>query len=100
LKYLRPQVPGHIDIAAAVSASKAIFSVADNGRGIDPEDRGRIFDLFRRAGIQDQPGEGIGLAHVRALVRRLGGSIAVDSRLGQGAVFTVVLPLAAERGWP
>ena len=46
----------------------------DNGRGIATQDHERVFDLFRRAGAQDQPGEGIGLAHVRALVRRLGGA--------------------------
>ena len=51
------------------------YEVEDNGRGIDPKDFERVFDLFRRAGVQDQPGEGIGLAHVRALVRRLGGTI-------------------------
>ena len=48
-----------------------IFEIGDNGRGIDPKDHQRIFDLFRRAGTQDRPGQGIGLAHVRALVRRL-----------------------------
>src|SRR3546814_7908945 len=46
-----------------------------------------IFDLFRRAGVQDRPGEGIGLAHVRTLVRRLGGSIKVDSIPDQGTTF-------------
>ena len=70
----------------------AVIRVADNGRGIDPRDHERIFELFRRAGPQDRPGEGIGLAHVRTLVRRLGGSIRVDSEIGQGTVFTVILP--------
>ena len=45
-----------------------------------PQDHERIFELFRRAGAQDRPGEGIGLAHVRALVRRLGGDITVQFR--------------------
>jgi signal transduction histidine kinase len=68
------------------------YEVADNGRGIDEKDFERIFDLFRRSGTQDQQGEGIGLAHVRALVRRLGGTISVISRLGEGSTFTVTLP--------
>jgi signal transduction histidine kinase len=51
-----------------------------------------VFELFRRAGRQDKPGEGIGLAHVRALVRRLGGDVTMRSRLGQGSEFRVVLP--------
>ena len=42
--------------------------------------------------MQDQPGEGIGLAHTRALAYRLGGTITVDSRLGEGATFRVSLP--------
>jgi signal transduction histidine kinase len=66
--------------------------VADNGRGIDPRDHDRIFDLFRRSGQQDQPGEGIGLAHVRALAYRLGGLVDCTSTLGEGATFTLSLP--------
>ena len=73
--------------------------MADNGRGIAPQDHERIFELFRRSGAQDQPGEGIGLAHVRALVRRLGGEITVQSELGRGTTFQVVaLPLRIPRG--
>ena len=66
----------------------------DNGRGIDQSDQERVFELFRRAGAQDRPGEGIGLAHVRALVRRLGGAIRLESEPGRGSTFTVVLPKA------
>jgi signal transduction histidine kinase len=51
-----------------------------------------VFDLFRRAGAQDQPGEGIGLANVRALAYRLGGTVTLESRLDEGAVFTLSLP--------
>jgi signal transduction histidine kinase len=69
-----------------------IYEVRDNGRGVDPKDRERIFELFRRSGAQDRPGEGIGLAHVRQLVRRLGGSITLTSTPGQGSTFTVTLP--------
>jgi signal transduction histidine kinase len=74
----------------------AIFEISDNGRGIDPKDHQRIFELFRRAGTQDRPGQGIGLAHVRALVRRLGGTMSVASELHQGSTFTITLPI----NWP
>ena len=50
--------------------------------------------LFRRAGTQDKPGQGIGLAHVRALVRRLGGTMSVSSELNNGSTFTITLPIA------
>ena len=94
LKYLKPGVPGEITIRGRTKLGFAIFEIADNGRGIDPKDHQRIFDLFRRAGTQDKPGQGIGLAHVRALVRRLGGTMSVQSELNNGSTFTITLPIA------
>jgi PAS domain S-box-containing protein len=92
VKYLHPSRPGRIEVRGRALGANVVYEVEDNGRGIDPKDFERIFDLFRRSGAQDQQGEGIGLAHVRALVRRLGGTISVSSRLGEGSTFTVVLP--------
>ncbi len=93
LKYLKPDVPGDISVRGRTKLGFAILEVADNGRGIDPKDHQRIFDLFRRAGAQDKPGQGIGLAHVRALVRRLGGTMSVSSELHCGSTFTITLPI-------
>jgi signal transduction histidine kinase len=93
LKYLKPGVAGEISVRGRTKLGFAIFEVADNGRGIDPKDHQRIFDLFRRAGTQDRPGQGIGLAHVRALVRRLGGTLSVQSELHSGSTFTITLPV-------
>ena len=70
----------------------AIYEIEDNGRGIAPRDQDRIYDLFRRAGSQDRPGEGIGLAHVRSLVRRMGGEISVTSDGRTGSTFRLSLP--------
>lgn len=92
VKYLAPGRPGRIRVRGWQEGSAVFIDVEDNGRGIDPKDHGRVFDLFRRAGAQDRPGEGIGLAHVRALVRRLGGTITLNSTLGEGSTFRVVLP--------
>lgn len=94
IKYLKPGVPGEIRIRGRTKLGYAIFEISDNGRGIDPRDHQRIFDLFRRAGTQDKPGQGIGLAHVRALVRRLGGTMSVSSELNAGSSFTITLPMA------
>jgi signal transduction histidine kinase len=96
VKYLRNGIPGIIDVRAAESDTDIIYEVHDNGRGIDVKDRERIFDLFRRSGIQDRPGDGIGLAHARTLVRRLGGAINVESTPGYGTIFKVMLP----KKWP
>ena len=92
VKYLARDRPGRIVVAAEQVAGRVRVTVSDNGRGIAPQDHERIFELFRRAGPQDQPGEGIGLAHVRALVRRLGGDITVSSELGRGSAFQIDLP--------
>jgi signal transduction histidine kinase len=92
VKYLRTGVPGQIDVEGIESYGSITYEVRDNGRGIATKDRERIFDLFRRSGVQDRTGDGIGLAHARALVRRLGGSINVESELGKGTVFKVTLP--------
>jgi signal transduction histidine kinase len=94
VKYLKPGVPGDISVRGRTRLGFAIFEIVDNGRGIDPRDHQRIFDLFRRAGAQDKPGQGIGLAHVRALVRRLGGTMSVQSELNSGSTFTITLPIA------
>lgn len=92
LKYLKPGEPGDILIKGRPKLGFIIFEIIDNGRGIDAKDHSRIFDLFRRAGLQDRQGQGIGLAHVRTLVRRLGGTITVSSELNKGSTFTVTLP--------
>ncbi len=60
IKYLDRNRPGRIAVTGAVSDGLAVFQVADNGRGIDARDHGRVFELFRRSGAQDRPGEGSG----------------------------------------
>lgn len=99
-KYLKPGQPGEVVVRGRRSGNRAIFEIEDNGRGIAAQDHERIFELFRRSGSQDQSGEGIGLAHVRALAYRLGGNVTVTSALNAGATFTVDLPVAfqAESG--
>ena len=71
-------------------------SVADGGIGIAPDDQDRIFDEFYRvaAGSSGVTGAGLGLAIARHVVEAQGGRIEVDSRLGCGATFTVLLPAA------
>jgi PAS domain S-box-containing protein len=93
VKYLDASRPGRVTVTARPVRSGAVcFAVTDNGRGIAPQDHARVFELFRRSGVQDRPGEGIGLAHVRALVRALGGRIEISSQFGDGSTFSVTLP--------
>ncbi|KQN25122.1 histidine kinase [Sphingomonas sp. Leaf33] len=100
VKYRDPKRPVRIAVSGQKQGARAVFEITDNGRGIDPRDHARVFDLFRRSGPQDQPGEGIGLAHVRALTYRLGGTIDVASELGQGATFRINLPLTIDTSGP
>jgi CHASE1-domain containing sensor protein/two-component sensor histidine kinase len=98
IKYLQPGRVGRVVVRGFEESGHYRYEIEDNGRGIDPKDHERVFDLFRRAGQQDQPGEGIGLAHVRALVRRLGGAITLTSQLGRGSTFQITLPKILESG--
>jgi signal transduction histidine kinase len=92
VKYRSPNRPLRIAVSGSASGARVTIEVADNGRGVDPKDHERIFELFRRSGAQTQVGEGIGLAHVRALAHRLGGTVTCTSALDQGAVFRLSLP--------
>lgn len=93
VKYLDPSRPGRIVVTGEDVADGLVeYRIADNGRGISPRDHERIFELFRRSGKQDRPGEGLGLAFVRNSVRRLGGVIDIESELGQGSTFVLKFP--------
>jgi signal transduction histidine kinase len=93
VKYRAPQRPLKIQIhASEVRGQRILIEVKDNGRGIAKPDHERVFDLFRRSGAQDRPGEGIGLAHVRTMIRNLGGDITLTSELEQGTTMKLNLP--------
>ncbi|RZJ05846.1 MAG: histidine kinase [Brevundimonas sp.] len=93
VKYLDPARPGRIEVSGEDGhEGRVIYRVADNGRGVSDRDHERIFELFRRSGKQDRPGEGLGLAFVRNSVRRLGGEISVESELGKGSTFILNFP--------
>ena len=95
-KYRSPARPLRIRVGARIIAGDRIaIDFEDNGRGVAEQDVERIFELFRRSGLQDQPGDGIGLAHVRAILRRLGGDITVKSTLDVGTTFRIELPMIA-----
>ena len=94
VKYLAADRPGHIEIDAETTPEMTVFHLRDNGRGIAEADLERIFEIFRRAGRQDVPGEGVGLAYVKTLVRRQGGKIWCVSRPGEGSTFSFSIPRA------
>jgi two-component system, OmpR family, phosphate regulon sensor histidine kinase PhoR len=89
---------------APVCEGRAVVRVEDNGRGIPPKMRRRVFGRFERLGLdlhRDRPGTGLGLYIARTLVRRMKGKIRVgDPEQGPGAVFEVELPIVAQPSPP
>jgi len=92
IKYQGPGIP-HIHISAAKNgAPRWIFSVKDDGLGIDPQFFERIFGMFQRLHKRDEfAGTGMGLAICRKIVERHGGIISVESTPGEGSTFHFTL---------
>jgi len=89
--------PPRVHVSAARAANTWLFSVRDNGIGIDPEHSGRIFSLFKRLHTQERyPGTGIGLAICKKIIDRHGGRIWVESMPGMGATFRFTLPACVD----
>lgn len=89
-----------IEISVGREADRARLVVRDHGVGIAAADLPRIFERFERAAARHVGGFGLGLWIVRQVVDALGGTIAVESRLGSGSVFIVELPLEPAHGAP
>ncbi|HHH81705.1 MAG TPA: ATP-binding protein, partial [Chloroflexi bacterium] len=85
---------GRVCLEAGAEGDQIILQVSDTGPGIPPADQPYLFDKFFRASNipNDAPGTGLGLSIVKSIVEQHNGRIWVDSRLGEGTTFTVVLP--------
>jgi signal transduction histidine kinase len=97
VKYSRPG--GAVDIALTIEQTHARVSVTDRGIGIAQEDQPKIFDRFYRtdgARAHTKKGTGLGLSICAWIVESHRGRIEVQSKVGEGSTFTVMLPLAPE----
>ncbi len=86
---------GHVRVTARFIEAGVEFTVADNGPGIDAQFHARIFEAFQSLKSRDlTEGSGIGLAVVKKIVERRGGTIRVESQVGQGTTFNFTWPTA------
>jgi light-regulated signal transduction histidine kinase (bacteriophytochrome) len=92
IKFRSGETP-RIHISAERDAEGWLFSVRDNGIGIDPQDASRVFGMFKRLHGSEIPGTGIGLALCKKVVERKGGRIWVESEIGRGATFKFTIPV-------
>ncbi len=94
LKYRRPGVPGRVEIDGVREDGVVRYTVADNGVGIEPAFREKVFRVFHRLDPRAGPGEGLGLTIAHRIVTRHAGTIEISDNPGGGTRFTVVLPVA------
>ncbi len=96
INYLDKGRPGKISLKGRVEGNKSIYCVTDNGIGIAPDHIKNIFEIFHRLNPSDSEGEGLGLAIVQQAISKLSGKIIVESELGVGSSFCVILPTAEQ----
>jgi signal transduction histidine kinase len=90
--FLQPGRPGLIEISGESGGGMSRYRVKDNGIGVSEADIPRLFRVFQRLSPAAAPGEGIGLATIKRIVERHGGTIWAESRGGAGAEFHFTLP--------
>lgn len=91
----RSEAPPRIHVSARCDGAECVFSVRDNGIGIDPQYAHKVFQIFQRLHARDEhPGQGLGLAVCKRIVERHCGRIWLDSKPQDGATFHFSLPSA------
>lgn len=94
LKYHAPDRPLRITLRCVRKNNGVVVTVSDNGQGLDlPRDFDKVFGLFQRAHVQPS-GAGVALYTIRRIMERIGGTIDVESRLGEGSDFKLTFPCA------
>ena len=93
IKYRKVEISPRIHVSVREQGNFWIFSVKDNGIGIDPKYHDSIFEIFQRLHNQDVPGNGIGLALSKKIIEAHGGTIWVESTPNEGSIFYFRLPV-------
>jgi len=88
----RGEEPPRAHVSAEQKGDEWVFSVRDNGIGVDPQYFKRVFIIFQRLQRQDYPGTGIGLSIAKSIVERHGGRIWLESQPGEGSTVNFTIP--------
>lgn len=97
IKFVPPERAPRVRISAAPEGASVRITIEDNGIGIDPRHRDRLFRIFERLNPREQfPGTGIGLAIVKKAVEQMDGTVDFTSGAGQGSRFFIDLPAAGQ----
>ena len=94
IKYTPPE--GKVRISVSLRDEQVVFEVQDTGIGVSPIDQPRLFEKFYRSANREakrQRGTGLGLAIVKSIAERHGGTVGVQSQLGQGSTFFIAIPI-------
>ncbi len=92
--HYRSDEPPHVVVEARVDGEQVVFSIRDNGQGIEERHFGKVFEIFQRLNPDQTAGTGVGLAIVKRSIERRGGRIWVESRIGEGSTFWFTMPRA------
>lgn len=97
IKYSGQSPDPHVRIWATLDPDRVIFHISDNGVGFDMRYADKLFGIFQRLhGGDEFHGTGVGLAIVQRIVRRHGGTVWADARLGEGATFSFAIPIGGD----
>ena len=95
VKYRRSEVSVHVELTGRVARQSYELRVSDNGMGLLPDEVTKVFEPLYRSprSVAQVPGTGLGLSIVKRVVESSGGTIALESRVGQGTTFIIMLQL-------
>jgi PAS domain S-box-containing protein len=93
IKFTSPMIERKIEISGKKEGTRIVYEIKDNGVGFNPKYKDKLFEVFQRLHKMDEfEGSGVGLAIVKRIINRHGGTVSAEGREGEGACFTFSLP--------
>ncbi|MDO8303930.1 MAG: ATP-binding protein, partial [Sedimentisphaerales bacterium] len=93
IKYTGPKKEAIIEIGSTSDKDKITYFVKDNGVGFDMKNVNKLFNIFQRLhSVEEFEGTGVGLANVKRIIERHGGTVSAEGKVGEGSTFSFTLP--------